>query len=170
MLAACIAAPLAASAQPAPPAGADGPGPPPAMRAKMDAIDAQAKADGYAALSADHRAGVAATVAKVTAGTLDPRAAGAAIDAMLSPDERAAVLAVAAKTRAQLRAAFSGSMPPAPPAPPAPPPADGTAPAPPAAGGGHRQMTAGAFLLRVSLTPQQMRALRGERPAGPPPP
>jgi hypothetical protein len=166
VLAACIGVPLAASAQSAPPPASDAPGPPPAMHAKMDAIAAQAKSDGYAALSPDHRAKVTAIVAKVTAGALDPRAAGEAIDAVLSPDERTAVLAVAAKTRAQMRATFAGAMPPP------PPPADGTAPvpAPPAEGGGHRQMTAGGFLMRVSLTPQQMRALRGDRPAGPPPP
>ena len=116
VLAACMCAPLAVSAQPAP--GSDPPGPPPAVRAKIDAIMATAKNDGYAALTPDHRAQVTAIVAMVTAGALDPRAASGQIDALLTPDETTAVLAVAAKTREQIRAAFGGSMPPPPGGPP----------------------------------------------------
>ncbi len=165
MLAACLGAPLAASAQPA--GGPDSGGPPPAVRAKLDAIAAQAKTDGYAALSPDHRANVSAVVAKVTAGTLEPRAAAAQIDALLTPDERTAILAVAAKSRTQMRAAFGGSMPPPPDG--AGPPPGAAAPPPEAASSGRRQMTAGGFLLRVSITPEQMRALRAQRQDGAPP-
>jgi len=194
-LAASVGGPFAAAAQPGP--GGMGP-PSPELRAKFDAVDAQAKTSAYAALSPDHRARVQAIVARVTSGAVPPRDGAAQIDALVSPDEAKAVLAVAAAERAQIRAAFGDSAPPPPPppgnggpppgprppgggAPPPDPPAppdDGAPPnggpppdgAPPHGGGGpggRRAQTAGAFLLRVSVTPEQMRALRA---ANRPPP
>jgi len=171
MVAALAGSPLLAAAQPAPGAGGDGMGPPPAVRAKLESISAQAKADGYAALSPAHRAAVQAIVAKVTAGSLDPHSAGEQIDALLTPDESQAVLAVATKSRAEMRVAFGGSAPPPPdggPPPAGPPPADGPPPGgPPPGAHEHRKPTAGGFLMRVSLTPEQMRALRAARPPSP---
>jgi hypothetical protein len=183
-LAACVLLPAVANAQPGP----GDMGPPPAVRAKLDAVNAQAKAAGFAALSADHRARVQAIVARVSAGTLDPRSAAAQIDALLTPDEAKAVLGVATASRAQMRAAFGDAPPPPPPGGPngaggpggpgdAPPPSDGAPPQPPAAHDGpppgppgreHRPQTPGSFLMRVSITPEQMRALRdANRPPAP---
>jgi len=174
MVAAFAGSPLLAAAQPAPGGpGGDAMGPPPAVRAKLESISAQAKADVYAALSPAHRAAVEAIVAKVTAGALDPHAAGEQIDALLTPDESQAVLAVATKSREQMRVAFGGSAPPPPPdggpPPPGPPPAAGPPPGGPPPGGMHerRKPSAGGFLMRVSLTPEQMRALRAARPPSP---
>jgi hypothetical protein len=174
-VAAFAGSPLLAVAQPAPGPDAGAMGPPPAVRAKLASISAQAKTDGYAALSPAHRTAVEAIVAKVTAGSLDPHSAGEQIDALLTPDESQAVLAVAMKSRQQMRVAFAGSAPPPPdggPPPNAgPPPAAGEPPpgGPPGAHERHRP-TAGGFLMRVSLTPEQMHALRGDRPpAGPAP-
>jgi hypothetical protein len=162
--------PVAAVAQPGP---GPGPGPmatsSPEMRAKLDAVGAQAKNEGYAALSPDHRAQVQAIVAKVTSGALDSRAAGEQIDALLSPEETKAVLGIAGSLRARVGAVLGGGPPPPPGAGPPPdggpppgagappdggPPADGGPP-----GGGRHAPSAGAFLLRVSVTPEQMRAL-----------
>jgi hypothetical protein len=161
-IAVCAGSPLIALAQPGP--GSDDMGPPPAVRAKMDAIGAQAKAASYAVLTPEHRAAVDAILAKVRAGTLEPRAAGTQIDALLTPEETKAVMDVAVETREQARAAFGRAMPPPPPdggPPNGGPPGGG----PPGGEAHHRKMTAGGFLLRVSFTPEQMRALRG----GPPP-
>jgi hypothetical protein len=188
ILAALVAAPLAVAAQNAPPApppgGPDGMGPPPAVRAKMDAMRAQAKADAYAALTPDHRTRVQAIVAQVVAGSLEPRAATQQIDALLTPDEQRAVDAVEQKQREQMRAAFAGAggPPPGGPPPAGPPPQQAASTPPPyvvpgssvvppspvpdaGAHGGwrHHRQTPGGFLLRVSVTPEQMRAM------GPPP-
>ncbi len=181
-LAASVGVPLAAAAQPGP--GGMGP-PSPELRAKLDAVDAQAKTSAYAALSPDHRARVQAIVARVTSGAVPPRDGAAQIDAVVSPDEAKAVLAVATATRAQMRAAFGGAAPPPPPPPgnggppPGPrpdggPPPNGPPPdgGPPPEGdrgpGGRRAQTAGAVVLRVSVTPEQMRALReANRPPAP---
>jgi hypothetical protein len=157
MLVAALGTPLAARAQ----SGPDG-GPPPAMRAKMDALRSQAKTDAYAALSADHRARVDAIVAQVAAGTLDPRDAGKQIDALLAPDETTAVVAVAEQSRKAMRATF-GDMRGGP--PPGGPPPGAPEAGPPR---GHHAPSAGRFLIMVSLTPDQMRALRDHQSVPPP--
>jgi hypothetical protein len=154
------------------------------MRAKMDAMRAQSKADAFGALSPDHRAKVQAIVAQVSAGSLEPRDAVAQIDALLTPDERQSVEAVAEKSRDQMRAAFAG---PGGPPPGGPPPAGAPAPVgsppsyvapgssvvppngPPPEGGpamhGHwHRPTAGGFLLRLSMAPDAMHGMRGPRP------
>jgi hypothetical protein len=153
------AAPLAASAQPGP----DMPPPSPELRAKMEAVHAQAKSDAYAALTPDHRAKVQAIVAQVTAGKLSPREAEGQIDALLSAAERTSVRGVAENVHREMRASFAGNGPGGPGAGgPPPPPPDGP---PGGARGEHRGPSAGGFLVRVSLTPEQMRALRKEKPA-----
>jgi hypothetical protein len=154
-------APLTAAAQPGPDMG-----PSPEMRAKMEAVHAQAKSDAYGALTPDHRAKVQAIVGQVTAGKLAPRDAETQIDALLSPGERTSVGNVAESVHQKMRAAFgngpAGGPPPPPPAGPGGP--GGPPPDGPGARG-HRGPTAGGFLLRVSLTPEQMQALRKEKPA-----
>jgi Spy/CpxP family protein refolding chaperone len=181
ILAALFALPLAAAAQtqapPPAPSGSDDMGPPPAVRAKMEAMRAQAKTDAYAALSPDHRTRVQAIVAQVVAGSLDPRAATQQIDALLTPDEQRAIGSVEQKQREQMRVAYAGpdGAPAAPPpsgppptyvvpgssvVPPSGPPPGG----PPPEGGRRRRQSAGGFLLRVSLTPDQMRAMMPPRP------
>ena len=184
LLGAILAAPLAAAAQTPP----DRMGPPPEMRAKMQTIHAQAKTDAYSALSADHRSRVQAIVTQVTSGTMRPREGSQQIDALLTPDESKAVLGVARTTRDAMRTAFAsmrGGSPPdagatpaagTPVTPPnaagpnAPPPngAPGAAApngAAPGGGYGRRMPSAGRFLLMVSMTPEQMRALRAPRPS-----
>jgi len=184
-----MAVPFAALGQPGPGAG-PGPGPmatPSAeMRAKIDALGAQAKTEGYAALSPEHRAHVQAIVAKVTSGALDPRSAEQQIDALLSPDETKAVLGIAAALHARLEAVLGGGPPPGGPrggppgggGPPPPgfgPPPDAGPPGgggPPGSGGspgGRPGPSAGALLLRVSVTPEAMRALHAANRPSPAP-
>ncbi len=186
-LAVTLGVPLGAFAQPAPgPAGA---GPPPEMRAKMDALHAQAKTDAYATLSADHRTQVQAIAAQVASGSLMRRDAARQIDALLTPDETKSVLGVAQKSRDAMHAAFagaampedrahaggpgsgataSGGTPPSYAVPGSVAPA-GAGPGAGAPGGGplpgRYAMSAGRFLLMVSMTPEQMRALRANRPS-----
>ena len=123
----------------------------------------------YNALTPAHRTQVQAIVTQVTAGSLAPRDAVQQINALLGPNEQQAVLAAAQQQRDDMRAAFaqSGMTPPAGRGGPSAgagagaPAAPGGAGGPPAPGAnGPRQANAGAFLLRVSLTPEQMRALR----------
>jgi hypothetical protein len=136
--------PAVASAQSGPPPGMGGP-PSPQQQAAMEKARADGKAAAYAVLSPAHATSVNAIVAQVTAGTLDRRAAGGQIDALLTPDEQKGVLAAAAKARDAMRAAMG--------APPPPPPGAG----PPPGGGRFGPPTAGRFLLMVSLPPRQRR-------------
>jgi hypothetical protein len=130
--------------------GAGRPSPSPAMRAAMEQARADARAAAFAALTPPHAASVQALLAQVTAGSLDPRAAGTQIDALLTPDEKSAVLAAAEKARRNMRSALMGAPPP---------PADG-APAggpppggPPAGGGMFGPPTAGRLLVMLSVRP-----------------
>jgi hypothetical protein len=148
--------PVAALAQQGPP-GMGGP-PSPQQQAAMEKIRADAKAAAYAVLSPAHVASVNGIVAQVAAGTLDRRAAGGQIDALLSPDEQKGVLAAAAKSRDAMRAALRGAGAPPPGGPPpgaGPPPGDG-----PPGGGRFGPPSAGRFLLMVSMSPRQMRGLQ----------
>lgn len=120
---AALISPVAAFAQQPP----DGP-PPPQMRAQMEQLRAQAKTAAFNDLSADHRAKVQAILQKVQNGSLDPRAAGTQIDAILSPTEKQAVLAEVEKMRHAMRrkpdaghALLMLSMPHPPMPPPGPP-------------------------------------------------
>ncbi len=183
LVALCFGVPVAASAQPVP---GGMPTPSPEMRAKIDAVGAQAKAESLAALMPDHRARVQAILAKVAAGGLDPHEAEGQIDALLSPLETKAVMDIAVATTERMRAVFGGGPPGGPPGggppgggppgggpdagppgggpPDAGPPGGGPPGPPPGAGGWHggrRPPSAGGFLLRLSLTPEQMRARRG---------
>jgi len=150
VLCASVAVPVAAFGQPA--------GPPP-NQAMMEKMRADAKAAAYSALTPAHATAVTALIAQVAAGTLDPRAAGGQIDALLTPDEQKAVLAAGAKSRQAMRA--SGMMgaggPPPPPGAAGPPPGAGGPPPP--GPGRYGRFTAGRYLLMVSLSRGQMRSL-----------
>jgi hypothetical protein len=146
------AVPATAFAQQGPPGGG---GPPsPQQQAAMEKARADAKSAAYAALTPAHAASVNAIVAQVVAGTLDRRAAGGQIDALLTPDEQKAVLAAAANARDAMRAARGAGAPP--------PPAGGPPPGgPPGPGGGRfGPPSAGRFLLMVSMAPGQRRGLQ----------
>jgi hypothetical protein len=83
-LCASVAVPVGVLAQSAPPSQG---GPSPDQRAMMEKLRADAKAAAYSALTPAHAGAVTSIVAQVTAGTLDRRAAGTQIDALLTPDE-----------------------------------------------------------------------------------
>jgi hypothetical protein len=140
-----VAVPAAAMAQQGPP-GMGGP-PSPQQQAAMEKVRADAKAAAFAGLSPAHAASVNAIVAQVAAGTLDRRAAGGQIDALLTPDEQKGVLAAAAKSREAMRGAGAP-----------PPPGGGPPPGPPGPGR-FGPPSAGRFLLMVSMSPRQMRGL-----------
>lgn len=180
-LAAMAAVPLASLAQDGPPMG-----PPPEMRAQMEKMRADAKAAAYAPLSSDHRSAVTVIVNQVVAGSLTYRAAVDQIDALLSPNEKTAVLAAEQTSRAAMRARMqamrgdngNGGPPPsgAPggPAPGGPPPgAAGSSPGGPPPDGMRpdgreaHAPDAGRYLLTASLTREQMRAAR-PRPSATP--
>jgi hypothetical protein len=143
--------PAAAAAQTSPGLGPPPPGGgPPPDRARFEQFRADAKANALKALSADHQTNIQAIVNSLTAGSLTPRDAIAQIDALLSPDESKAILDQEQKVRGAMVAARDGSS---------------TNPNPPAAAPGpsHGQGAkpdAGRFLLRLLLSPVQMRALR----------
>jgi len=143
---ALMLAPLAVSAQPAP--GSDG-GPPPEIRAKLDAIRADAKAALLKALSAEHLTKVQASVDQFNAGTLAPPDAVTAIDAVLSPDETKAVLDI----QGRLNDARHALMPPP----------GAMAPPKPAEAQRAMQPDAGRIVLQLLASPEKLRALR--RPA-----
>jgi hypothetical protein len=145
-LCAAIAMPLAAFAQPAP--SMQGGPPTPEQRAAMEKARADAKVAAYQALTPAHVTSVSAIVAQVAAGTLDRRAAGGQIDALLTPDEKTAVMAAANKSFAAMRSAMGG--------PGGPPPPQAGAGGPPG-GGRFGPPSAGRFLLMVSMSRGQMR-------------
>jgi hypothetical protein len=143
-----VVLPAAAFAQQGPP-GMGAP-PSPQQQAAMEKARDDAKAAAYGALSPAHLTSVNAIVAQVAAGTLDRRAAGGQIDALLTPDEQKGVLAAAAK----LRGAFGPPPGGPPPGAAAPPPPGG---GPPPGLGRFGPPTAGRFLLMVSMAPRQRR-------------
>ena len=158
-LAASMAFPAAAGAQPAggPPPG----GPPPAARAQMRQALADANAAAQNALTPSHRDAVARITNAVAARSVEPRAAAQQIDALLTADEKTRLAAIEQKLRTQMRGAFrpgSGSPPPGrPPPPPMGPPAfgdggppPGSPPAGPPPGGFGRQPDPGRFLLMLA--------------------
>jgi hypothetical protein len=173
LAAALVALPAAALAQ-----GAPGPdaGPPADVRAQMDQARADARTAAFAKLSPAHRAGVQAVIDRVNAGKLTDLAdAAAQIDANLTPDESAAVLAQRQTLMAAMHhgAPNGGGPPPgmqppgeggAPPGESGPPPGAG----PPGDGQGHgtHAADAGRFLLMLSVSRETMRALRQAAPNG----
>jgi hypothetical protein len=148
---AVAAIPLSASAQPA----ASDNGAPSDWRAKMESVRAGAKADAFGALSDDHKAKVQAIVDAFDAdgSTVAIGDATKQIDAVLTPQESAAVLAAQQKMRDQMRAAMAangetgehhggGGF----------------------GGGGRRAPDAGRFLLQVDAMPDRYRAaMQAER-------
>jgi hypothetical protein len=157
-IASSLALPLGAGAQPQGDPGRNGP--PPEMRATMLRLAAEARRSALEALSPGNRARVRAIVAQTETHALDMRAAAKRIDDLLSPHERAAVLAAAARMRDGMRAA--GAPPPPEGGPPGGgPPGGGPPPGGPpggeAPGGGSpriggRTPDPGRFLLMVSRT------------------
>jgi hypothetical protein len=133
--------PAAAAAQTPPPGG----GPPP-NRGQLEEFRAAAKGNALKALSADHQAKIQAIVNSVAGGTLPMKDGAKEIDAILTPDESKAILAQAQKIR-DMMLAMRGSNP----NPNPPPPGQG------------QPANAGRFLLRLLLSPEQMRALRGQQ-------
>ena len=119
----------------------------------MEKARADAKTAALNDLSADHRKRVQAVVDQVNNGTTtDLAAAAGQIDAILSSAESKAVLGERDKMIQTFRAnAPDGSQ-------------GGPRPGGPPSGGpqgGLRNQSAGRFLLRVSISPERMRELRG---------
>ena len=127
-------------------------GPPPAVRQQLEQLHATARTNAFNALSADHRAKVQSIVDQVNAGTLDRRDAATQIDAILSPDEKTAVLAEGKKMREAMRTYFAQNPPPG-----------GTMGAGPNGPGGqnanrpHRTPSAGRTLLMLGANRMQHR-------------
>ena len=143
-------------------------GPPPEIRAQMQAARDSAKTAAFNDLSPASRAKVQAIVDQVNNGQLtDVRAAAQQIDAALTPAETKAVLAERDKMMQSMRA----NMPPPPngAAPNGPPPNGGPNNADHPRGFGHNK-SAGSFLLRLAVSPEKMRQLhqmqQQQRPAG----
>lgn len=153
--------PFAALAQGVPqasPAAAERPGLTDDMRAKVDAARTTARDAALAALSPAHRASVQSIVAAVTAGTTtDVRAAATQIDALLTADESAAVLAQNAKLRDTLRTLVP-QRPDGP--PPGAPRERGPNGMSDGAGAAAHPPSAGLTLLRLSLSREVMRLRR----------
>src|ERR1700681_4110501 len=137
-------------------------GPPPEIRAQMQAARDSAKTAAFNDLSAGSRAKVQAIVDQVNNGQLtDLRAAAQQIDAALTPAETKAVLAERDKMMQTMRA----NMPPRP---------DGAGPAggpgmngpgpngagPAGAHGARGGNDAGRFLLSLGVSREKMRELR----------
>jgi hypothetical protein len=161
-----------------PPAGT----PPPDLRAQMQAMRAGARTQSFAALTPAHRAKVQAIVDQFDSGAIGtPREAVQQIDAVLSPDESKAVVAIAVQMRANMRAAreaggATGSGPNGGPpnggppngAPPNGGPPNGGPPvAGPGGGPGARQPDAGRFLLMMAANPAKMRGAMRPPPPSP---
>jgi hypothetical protein len=197
-LCAGVSFPVAAVAQQPSPRAVP-PSPSPAMRALMDRIHADAKTAAYAAMTPAHATSTAAIAAQVAAGSLDGRGAAEKIDGFLTGDEAKAVMAAAGKTRYEMFAAMQAAggggpmmghgfaVPPGgmPMSRPSGPPMGGDHSGPPMGGPGgmhgdwhgHRQrhhghhgrLSAGRYLLMISLTPEQMHALMARpRPSATP--
>jgi hypothetical protein len=183
-LCACVAVPMTALAQQAPPS------PSPEMRALMDKIHGQARTAAYAALTPAHVASVTSIAGEVAAKKLDFPTAVKQIDALITVAEEKAVWAAAAQSRREMFAAMREAGGPGPMMAGGPPdrggpphfaggPADGPAGGPGAAPGGaprggpmggwqhghgrrghgHGRPSASGYLLMVSMTPDQMRQL-----------
>lgn len=170
-------APVAAAAQAAgdpgvPPNGpANGP-PSDVMRARIARARDDARAAAYDQLSAAHRARVQSIVDQINSGKLgDLRDAANQIDAILTPAETKAVLALGIKLRDAMRrpVAYGGGGPDGP--PPGGPPPDAAPPGPSAPPGVlMRAPDAGRFLLLLGVNDDRMRALLQARFDAPPSP
>jgi hypothetical protein len=131
-------------------AAENGSGASPEMRAQMQQARDNAKTAALNDLSAGDRAKVQAILDQVNNGQqTDLRAAAQQIDAILSPDESKAVLGERDKMMAAIRANMPAGQAPG-----------GAGGHPQGAMGGHRMNDAGSFFLRVSISPEKMRALR----------
>ncbi len=155
VLAAVLAAglPLSVLAQ----AGGPPNGPPPEVRAQMQAAHDAAKTAAFNDLSPATRAKVQTIVDQINGGQLtDLRSAAQQVDAALTPAESKAVLGERDKMMATMRA----NMPPRPDGAPGGPGAmaggpNADHPRGPGAGGND----AGRFLLQVSVSREKMREL-----------
>ena len=139
----------------------EGGGPSPEMQAKMDAVRSDAKTAAFAALSDPHRTAVQAIVDQFDAdgSTLTLAAATQQIDALLTAQETAAMLAENQKMRDAMRAAFQSSGGPGGQGGPG---GGGRGFGGP--GGGRRTPDAGRFILQVDALPDKYRAaIRAER-------
>ena len=160
VLAAVLAAglPLSVLAQ----AGGPQNGPPPEIRAQMQAAHDAAKTAAFNDLSPATRAKVQSLIDQINGGQLtDLRGTAQQIDAALTPAETKAVLG----ERDKMMASMHANMPPRPdnagpngPAPMAGP--NGAAPKGPHDGMGRGGNDAGRFLLSLGVSREKMRELR----------
>ncbi len=147
-------------------------GPPPEIRAQIQAARDSAKTAAFNDLSAADRTKVQAIIDQVNNGQLtDLRAAAQQIDAALTPAEAKAVLGERDKLMATMRANIparpDGAMPAPNGPPPNGPPPNGARPngagpngAGPQHGAGGRMSTPGGFLLSLGVSREKMRELR----------
>ncbi len=151
-------------------------GPPPEVRAQIQAAHDAAKTAAFNDLSAGNRSKVQAIIDDVNSGKqTDLRAAAQQIDALLSPDETKAVLAERTKMMQTMRA----NMPPRPdgangPGPNGPGPngagPNGAGPnGGPGRGAGARGNDAGRFLLSLGVSREKMHELRQKQMQSQPP-
>jgi hypothetical protein len=188
MLCAGVAVPAAALAQAVSPAASPAPhmrppppSPSPEMRALMDKIHGQARAAAFAALAPGHASTVSSIAGQVAAKTIDFPTGVKQIDALITVAEAKAVGAAAEKSRRELMVAMMqsgagpGPMMGGPRGPGRPPQMGGGMPGGPEHGGPpawhgrggregghghhHHGPSASGYLLMVSMTPEQMRAL-----------
>jgi hypothetical protein len=131
-------------------AAENGAGASPEMKAQMQQARDNAKTAALNDLSAADRAKVQSILDQVSNGQLtDLRVAAQQIDGVLTPDESKAVLGERDKMMAAMRAnAPAGAA------------TGGPGGHPQGAMGGHRMNDAGSFFLRLSISPEKMRALR----------
>ena len=146
---ALCAAPLAASAQVSDFYEHDARDASPDLQALRDT----AKTNSFNALSADHRTKVQAIITQFDNGSVAIADAVTQIDAILTPDEAAAVIAQGQAMRDAVRKALADANGGASP----PPPGQGR---PPGAGGGgqRRPPDAGRILLQLAASPDALRA------------
>jgi hypothetical protein len=171
MLCAGVAVPAAALAQAVSPAASPAPhmrppppSPSPEMRALMDKIHGQARAAAFAALAPGHASTVSSIAGQVAAKTIDFPTGVKQIDALITVAEAKAVGAAAEKSRRELMVAMmqSGAGPGAMMGGPqhgGPPAWHGRGGREGGHGHHHHGPSASGYLLMVSMTPEQMRAL-----------
>jgi hypothetical protein len=150
-----LAVPFAATAQTAPnPAMTMSPD----QMAKSNQIRVDARVAAMKAISPAHASAVQGIVDQLNAGKVEPRAAVTQIDAVLSPEEVSAVVAIGTKMRADNRAIMQPLNANPPTAAPSEQRGEGL--------GRGRPVDAGQVLLSVMLTPAQMQAVNAAmRPA-----
>lgn len=122
----------------------------PETLAQIQALRDTAKTNSFNALSADHRTKVQAVVTQFDNRSVAIADAVTQIDAVLTPDEAAAVIAQGQTMRDAVRKVLADANGGA-----SPPPGQGR---PPGAGGQRRPPDAGRILLQLAASPDALRA------------